>query len=263
MLMVSSTLGSSTTPAGSAAPGRRPFPCARGTRPAWWRRWHVQLAAGQHRLEHVAGVHGAFGRAGPDDGVQLVDKEHDLPLGVGDLFQDRLEALLELAAELGAGDHGPQVELHEALVLQPLGHVAADDALGQALDDGRLARAGLADQHRVVLGAAAEDLDDAPDLFVAADDRVELALARQLRQVAPIALQRLVGALGVLRGDALAAADALQGAQIGIAAQPVALQELGHASGPLFQEGQEQVLGGDIVVAELARDLFGPFQALS
>ena len=32
-----------------------------------------QLAAGQHRLEHVAGVHGAVaGGAGTDDRVQLV-----------------------------------------------------------------------------------------------------------------------------------------------------------------------------------------------
>jgi hypothetical protein len=34
----------------------------------------------------------------------------------------------------------------------------ADDLLGQALDDRGLADAGLADEHRVVLGAAAEDL---------------------------------------------------------------------------------------------------------
>jgi uncharacterized protein YjiS (DUF1127 family) len=49
---------------------------------------------------------------------------------------------------------------------------------GRALDDRGLADAGLADQHRVVLGAAREHLDDAADLLVAADDRIELALAR-------------------------------------------------------------------------------------
>jgi hypothetical protein len=50
------------------------------------------------------------------------------------------------------------------------GHVAGDDALGEALGDRGLADAGLADQHGVVLGAAREDLDDAADLVVAADD---------------------------------------------------------------------------------------------
>ena len=71
---------------------------------------HVQLAAGQHRLEHVAGVHGALGGAGPDDGVHLVDEEQDPPLGRNDLGQHGLEALLELAAVLRAGDQGPHVE---------------------------------------------------------------------------------------------------------------------------------------------------------
>ena len=77
------------------------------------------------------------------------------PAGLGDLLQHRLQPLLELAAVLGAGDHRAQVERDDALVLQPLGHVAAHDALGQALDDGRLADARLADQDRVVLGAPA------------------------------------------------------------------------------------------------------------
>ena len=61
------------------------------------------------------------------------------------------------------------------------GTLRCDDALRQALGDGGLAHARLADQHRVVLLAAREDLDDALDLVLAADDRVELALARQLR----------------------------------------------------------------------------------
>ena len=95
---------------------------------------------------------------------------------------------------------------HDALALQPLGHVAGDDALREALDDRRLADAGLADQHRVVLRAAREHLDDAADLLVAADHRVELALLGQRGQVAAELLERLVGALGILRGDALAAA---------------------------------------------------------
>ena len=78
--------------------------------------------------------------------------------------EHRLQALLELAAVLGAGDQRAHVEREDRLVLQPLGHVAAHDALGEPLDDRRLADAGVADQHRVVLGLAREDLDHAPDL---------------------------------------------------------------------------------------------------
>ena len=38
----------------------------------------AQLAAGQHRLDHVAGVHRALGVARADDRVQLVDERDDL-----------------------------------------------------------------------------------------------------------------------------------------------------------------------------------------
>ena len=153
---------------------------------------HAQLASGQHRLDHVAGVHGAFGRPGADDGVQLVDEGDDLAPGVGDLLEHRLQPLLELAPVLGAGHHGAEVEGQQALAPQAVGHVALDDAAGQALHDGRLADAGLADEHRVVLGPPGEDLDHPPDLLVAADDRVELAAAGVRGQVPAVLLQRLV-----------------------------------------------------------------------
>ena len=78
----------------------------------------AQLAAREHRLEHVAGVHRALGGAGADDRVQLVDEDDDLALGVGDLLQDGLEPVLELAAVLGPGDHRAQVECDHAPVLR-------------------------------------------------------------------------------------------------------------------------------------------------
>ena len=52
----------------------------------------AELAAREHRLQHVAGVHRALGRAGTDDRVQLVDERDDLALAVGDLLQDGLQA---------------------------------------------------------------------------------------------------------------------------------------------------------------------------
>ena len=166
----------------------------------------AQLAPGEHRLEHVAGVHRALGGAGADDRVELVDEDDDLALGVGDLLEHGLQPVLELAAVLRSGDHRAQVERDQPAVLEALGHVAGDDPLRQALDDRGLAHAGLADQHGVVLRAPGEDLDDAADLIVAADHRVELALGGGLGQVAAVALERPVLLLGVLVGHAVAAA---------------------------------------------------------
>ena len=128
------------------------------------------------------------------------------PSDDGDLLQHGLEPLLELAAVFRAGDQRAHVERQQLLVLQAVRHVAVDDAQRQALDDGGLADAGLADQHRIVLGAARQHLDGAADFLVAADHRIELAVAGGLGQVAGVFLQRVIGVLGRLRigGAALA-----------------------------------------------------------
>ena len=57
-----------------------------------------------------------------------------------DLVHHGLQALLELAAELRAGDHRAHVEREHALALQVLRHVAGDDLLRQAFDDRRSCR---------------------------------------------------------------------------------------------------------------------------
>ena len=141
----------------------------------------AQLAAREHRLQHLRRVDRALGRAGADDRVQLVDEEDDLALGVLDLGEDGLQPLLELAAVLRAGEERADVERPDALALQALGHVAGDDPLREPLGDRGLADAGLADQHRVVLRAAREHLDHAPDLLVAADRPGRACPARRPR----------------------------------------------------------------------------------
>ncbi len=119
-----------------------------------------------------------------------------LPSLAGHLLEHGLQPFLELAAVFRTGDQRAEVEREQLLVLQALRHVAIDDAQRQALGDGGLADAGLADQDGIVLGPARQHLDGAADLLVAADDRIELAVARSLGQVAGIFLQRVIGVLG-------------------------------------------------------------------
>ena len=64
------------------------------------------------------------------------------------------------------------------------GTLSVGDPQGQALGDRRLADAGLADQSRVVLAPAAEDLDHLLDLGVTADHGVDPPDARLGGQVA-------------------------------------------------------------------------------
>ena len=122
--------------------------------------------------------------------MQFVDEE-DHVAGVVHLAEHGLEPLLELAAELRAGDQGAHVEGDQPAVFQAFGHVGVDDPQGQPLGDGRLAHARLADQHGIVLRPPGEHLHDAADFLVAADHRIELALPRPIDQIDAVSLQRL------------------------------------------------------------------------
>ena len=151
----------------------------------------VQLAAGEHRLEQVAGVHAALGLAGADDGVQLIDEQQDAALALAHFLEHGLEPLLEFAAVLCARDQRAHVERENGLVLQPLRHVAAHDALRQPFGDGRLADARLADEHGVIFRPPRQDAQRAGDLLFPPDHGVEPPLACHRGQIAREFQERL------------------------------------------------------------------------
>ena len=220
-----------------------------------------QLAAGQRRLQHVPRVGRPLRLPRPHDGVELVDEDDELAVRVGQLLEDGLETLLELAAVLGAGQHGADVQRHQRLVAQPLRYVAVHDALRQPLRDGRLPHPRLADEHGVVLGAAAEHLHHPPDLLVAADDGVELPAPGALREVHGEALEGLVLVLGVLVRHPVRAAHLLQ--RVGQRFAPGALGAQQVARGEaLLRQRQQQVLGRDVLVLEVVCLLLGAVQHL-
>ena len=217
----------------------------------------MKLAAGERGLQQVRGVHGAVALAGADQRMHLVDEQDDLAVRGLDLREHGLQPLLELAAIFGAGDQRAEIERQNLLVLQALGHVAVDDAVRQPLDDRRLADARLADQHGVVLGAAGQHLDGAPDLLVAADHRIELAFGGGLGEVAGVALQRVIGLLGAGRIRGAALAQLVDGGverlrrDPGIGEDARGLRLLGHG------ERLQHPLDGDEAVAGFGRDLLG------
>jgi hypothetical protein len=221
------------------------------------------------RLEDARRVDRALGGARADERVQLVDEQDDVAAG-GDLLQHLLEALLEVTAVARPGDERAEVEGVQLLVLQRLGDVPVDDELGEALDDGGLADAGLADEDGVVLGAARQHLHDPLDLAGAADDRVELALAGELGQVAAelVEHRRALGVLARAAGHAGLGAGAAGGPRLapGVAREQLddlgadavevgaeLLQHLGGDALALADQPQQDVLGADVVVPELER----------
>src|ERR1700687_385260 len=205
----------------------------------------LDFAARQSGLQNVGSVERAFRGSGSDQRVQLVD-ENDGILRLHQLFHDGLEALFELAAVLGAGDDERKVQGEDALVGEERWDFAISDALGQPLDDGSFADAGLADQNWIVLGAAAEDLDDAVNFAFAADQGIELVVHGGLGQIArklcqqrtftlPLGLSLLLSAAGELFAD-------------GREAQTALVQDLGGEALLFPQQAQKQVFGPDVAM---------------
>jgi hypothetical protein len=89
-------------------------------------------------------------------------------------------------------------------VEQHVGHLVLDDHARQPLGDRGLADAGLADVQRIVLAPAAQDLDGALDLELAADQRIDLALARRLVEVGRVLLERAAAAVAFALASAAA-----------------------------------------------------------
>src|SRR5207247_2102048 len=157
-----------------------------------------------------------------------------------------------------AGHERADVEREHALALERFGHVALDDAVREALGDRGLSDARLADERGVVLRAAAQDLDDALDLLLPTDDRIELLRFGHRREVDAELVQR--GRLGAggfpagrgrlrRRGVLLAerrddlVTDLLEGYA----------KRFEHAGGDalaLADQTQQQMLGADVVVVK-------------
>ena len=99
-----------------------------------------QFATGQGGFKQVRGVHhAALHRAGAHDGVDFVDEQDGARL-VAQRFEDGLEALLELAAVLGAGDERAQIEGVNLNVAQRFRDLTALDLESQAFGDRRFCR---------------------------------------------------------------------------------------------------------------------------
>ena len=218
----------------------------------------LDLAPAQGGLQDIGGVHAALGVPGADDVMHLVDDQDDVAL-LADLLDESLHAALELAAELGPGHQSRQIQQEDLLVLELVGDAAHGDALGQALGNGGLAHAGLADEAGVVLLAAVQDLDHPLQLLFPAHHGIQLAFLRPGGQIDAVVIQEFalgragrlaLGALGRTLIPLGGAAGAVLGG--GAAEQPV-------------QEGEG---GGLAVVIPLAalvfqvQQLFRPVQGV-
>ena len=216
----------------------------------------VQLTPGQGGFQHVAGVHRPFRLAGADHGMYLIDEQDDAAFLFLQVAEYRLQAFLEFTAELCPGDERAHVQGQQAPAFQGIGHFAVDDPLRQALDDGCLAHAGLADQHRVVLRAPLQHLDGAADLLVPADDRVQFTADGLAGQIDGEFVQRSPVVFAVRVIDVFTAADFVDGGL-----DPAFLRAAFAHEFAEFRlvagRGQGEQFAGDILIIALLRVFVG------
>ncbi len=176
----------------------------------------AELAAGKGGLQDIGGIHRAIATAArADERVDFIDEEDDFAVAFGHFFYHAFEALFKLAFVLRAGNELAHVEGVDDFGFQVIRHVAIDDAVCEAFNNGRLTYAGLAYENRVILRAAGKNVQRAADFLVAANDRVKLVVLRQLVEVFGVAVQRLVLLVGGLAVDGAAFAQLFNGGNKG------------------------------------------------
>ena len=85
--------------------------------------------------------------------MDLVDEQDDVAASF-DFFEHFLQTLFEVSAIATACNKCTEVECVELLAGESLGHVVAHDLLCKAFNDCSLANTWLADEHRIIFGAA-------------------------------------------------------------------------------------------------------------
>ena len=217
----------------------------------------MQLAAGQHGLEQVARVHRAVGLARTDNGVQLINEEDDLALGLLDLVEDALQAFLKLAAVFCTCDQRTHVQAEHGMILQVFGHISAFDPLRQPLGDGGLTDTGLTDQHGVVLAFAGEDTDDIANFRIASNHRVKFMRLCHFDKILTVLFQSVVGVLRVITRDPLIATHRTQLLHKLLGCDAESLEDFaGSLAGPL-QNTEEYMLYADVFILHLLGLLLG------
>ena len=220
-----------------------------------------QFTTSQGRLQNVGCIHGTFATASTYQGMNLIDEEDNLAVGIGYLLDDALQTLLELTLVFGTGNQCTHIERIKLLVLQILRYVATDDTLCKSLNDSGFTCTRLTDKDRVVLGSARENLKNSSDFLITTDNRVELAAASLFYQVLGIFFKTLIVLVGTLALHVLTLSQSLDGCGEVLLVGTRILEDSG--SGRVaFEDSEEDRLHADEFISHLLGDVLGIEQYL-
>ena len=118
-----------------------------------------QLSRIKYRFQQVGSVQRSAGSgARANHRMNFINEQN----GVGaieQLFQHRLQALLEIAPVFGAGQQRAHIKCVHLVVRENIGNVIFDDSPCQSLSDSRFADSRLAYQKGIIFATAAQCLD--------------------------------------------------------------------------------------------------------
>ena len=225
---------------------------------------NLNLTTAQRRLQNSRSVNGTFGGTGANQRVNLIDEQDDLAI-ILHFLDALLQALFEFATELAACHQRGYVQRDNALAAQQIGHLVRHNELGQPFHYSGFAHTRLAQQQRVVLLATRQNLHHALYFFRAADNRVQLAIARFFRKIGAEFLQdallrRFAAERIVARQHRSLPHQVVQHAADVIARHTQAVKHVKSGSFALAHNAQQQVLGGNVALAHLQRLAQGVLQ---
>ena len=159
----------------------------------------MEFAPRQGWFQQVGRVHGPLATTTrANKRVNFVDKQHDFAIGVGHLFDYRLEPFFKLTLIFGTRHQQAHVERHNDFGLQVFGNIALHNTLGKPFDNGCFANTGFTNQHGVIFGSAAQNLEHSPNFFVSSDYGVNFTRAGSFVEVHAVSFQRLIRCFCVL-----------------------------------------------------------------
>ena len=213
---------------------------------------HMEFSAGERGLEHIGSVNRALRSSRPHHRMQLVYENNDAPRGALNLAHHGFQALFKLAAIFRARDERAQIKRDKFFVFQNVRHVRARDSLRQPFGNRGFAHAGLADQHRVVLGAPRQDLHHPADFVFAPDDRIQLVVPGEAREISRVFFQNLQLELLADFGHAPSAFELREDPQNRFPLHAKTRENF-LGLGIYLQNSQEKMLRGNIIVFEKIR----------
>ena len=142
----------------------------------------LDLSPRHSRLQNVGGIDGPFGRPRTDDRMNLIYKKDDITICT-DFFQSFFHAFFKFTTIFGACNHSGQIKTENLFVFQCIWNISLCNLLCKPLYNGRFSDTWVTGQARIIFCSSAQNLYDAFNFIVSANNGIKFPLLCQHSQV--------------------------------------------------------------------------------